>query len=76
MKTYTFRMIIEKDEDGYRGFVPILRGVHTWGKTVESAKKNLKEAIQCHLEGLAKDKEKIPQEEKAVEVIQSFQINA
>ena len=55
MKTYTFRMIIEKDEDGYRGFVPILRGVHTWGKTVESAKKNLKEAIQCHLEGLAKD---------------------
>lgn len=39
MKTYTYRTIIEPDEDGYHGFVPILKGVHTWGKTIEETKK-------------------------------------
>jgi predicted RNase H-like HicB family nuclease len=54
MKTYTYKTIIEPDEDGYHGFVPLLKGVHTWGKTVEETKKNLEEAIQVHLEGLLK----------------------
>lgn len=76
MKTYTFRMIIEPDEDGYHGFVPILRGVHTWGKTIEETQKNLKEAICCHIKGLLKDKEEVPHEENAIEVIQTFTVNA
>ena len=54
MNTYSYRTIIEKDEDGYHGFVPLLKGLHTWGKTVKETKKNLEEAIQVHLEGLAK----------------------
>ena len=33
---------------------------------------NLKEAIKCHLQGLHKDRELIPQEENAFELIQSF----
>lgn len=49
MKTYTYRTIIEPDEDGYHGFVPLLKGVHTWGKTVEETRKNLEEAIRTHL---------------------------
>lgn len=56
MKTYTLRTIIEKDEKGYHGFAPSLKGVHTVGKTIEETQKNLQEAIRCHLEGLAKDK--------------------
>jgi len=69
---YTFRAIIEPDEKGYHGFVPLLRGLHTCGKTIEETKKNLKEAIRCHISGLLKDDEKIPQEDEAMEVIQTF----
>ena len=76
MKTYTFRTIIEPDEKGYHGFVPLLRGVHTIGKTIEKTKKNLDEAIQCHLEGLIKDNIIPPQEQNAIEAIQTFTIHA
>lgn len=76
MKTYTFRTIIEPDEDGYHGFVPLLRGVHTVGKTIEEAKQNLHEAIQCHIEGLVKDGILPPQEQDTVEAIQTFSLNA
>ncbi|OGY07868.1 MAG: hypothetical protein A2700_00500 [Candidatus Blackburnbacteria bacterium RIFCSPHIGHO2_01_FULL_44_64] len=76
MKTYTYRMIIEPDEKGYHGFVPLLRGVHTIGKTIEETKKSLEEAIRCHIEGLLKDKERIPQEENAVEIVHTLTISA
>lgn len=69
---YTFRVIIEPDEpSGYHGFVPLLKGVHTQGETLEEVKRNLKEAIICHLQGLLKDKEFIPQEGETFEMIQS-----
>ena len=76
MKTYTFRTIIEPDEKGYHGFVPLLRGVHTVGETIEETKKNLNEAIQCHIEGLVKDGILPPREQDAVEAIQTFSLNA
>lgn len=69
---YTFRAIIEPDEKGYHGFVPLLRGLHTCGKTIEGTKKNLREAIRCHIGGLLKDGEKIPQEQDSLEIIQTF----
>lgn len=71
MKTYTFRTIIEPDEKGYHGFVPLLPGVHTVGETIEETKKNLEEAIQVHLEGLKKDGILPPQEKDSIEVIQT-----
>lgn len=76
MKSFVYRTIIEPDEKGYHGFVPLLRGVHTVGKTIEETKKNLDEAIRCHLEGLLKDNIKPPQEQNTVEAIQTFTLNA
>ena len=76
MKTYTFRTIIEPDEKGYHGFVPLLRGVHTVGKTIEETRENLQEAIECHVEGLLKDGIVPPQEQNALESIQTFTFNA
>lgn len=76
MRNYTYRTIIEPDEKGYHGFVPLLRGVHTVGKTIEETKKNLDEAIRCHLEGLLKDNIVPPEEKDAIEVIQTFTFNA
>ena len=72
MKLFTFRVIIEPEKRGYYGFVPLLKGVHTNGKTIKEVQKNLKEAIRCHIQGLLKDKEYVPQEENALEMIQSF----
>jgi len=73
MENYIFRVIIEPDKPtGYHGFIPLLRGVHTCGKTIEEVKRNLKEAIKCHIQGLVKDKESIPREEEALELVQTF----
>lgn len=73
MRQYTFRVIIEPEKTkGYHGFVPLLRGVHTFGDTLPEVKKNLKEAVRCHIQGLLKNKEAIPQEGEALELIQSF----
>ena len=72
-KIYTFRVIIEPDDPkGYHGFVPILKGLHTCGDTIEEVKENLREAIKCHIQGLIKDKQFIPREEDTIELIQSF----
>ncbi|MEK7077746.1 MAG: type II toxin-antitoxin system HicB family antitoxin [Patescibacteria group bacterium] len=73
MKSYTFRTIVEPDKpSGYHGFVPLLRGVHTYGNTLAEVKKNLKEAIICHVQGLLKDGEQIPQEHEVLELVQTF----
>ncbi|MBI5327377.1 MAG: type II toxin-antitoxin system HicB family antitoxin [Deltaproteobacteria bacterium] len=41
MKTYTYRIIIEPDENKtYHAYVPALPGCHTWGKSIETARKN------------------------------------
>lgn len=70
---YTFRIIIEPDEpSGYHGFAPLLPGLHTYGKTINEVKKNLREAIRCHIQGMLKDKMMVPKEEDALELIQSF----
>ena len=69
---YTFRAIIEPDGKSYHGFVPILEGLHTCGRTIEETRKNLDEAIQCHIEGLLKAGELIPRDEDTFEFIRSF----
>ena len=51
-----FKIVIEKDEDGW--FVatcPSLPGCISQGKTEKQAIKNMKEAIQLHLQSLSKD---------------------
>jgi predicted RNase H-like HicB family nuclease len=71
MSNFTFRAIIEKDDPGYHGYVPTLPGCHTCGDTIEETRKNLREAIQCHVEGLLLDGEKIPVDE-SVEVFETI----
>lgn len=64
MKFYTFRVIIEPDEKNtYHGYVPVLKGCHTWGDSIEETKENLKDAIKVYLANMLDDKEAIPQDE-------------
>jgi antitoxin HicB len=63
MQTYTFRVIIEPDENNtFHGYAPSLPGCHTYGKTIEKTKKNLKDAIQSYIVSLIDDKKPVPQE--------------
>lgn len=63
MRFYTFRVIIEPDENNtFHGHVPLLKGCHTWGETLEETKKNLKDAVQCYVASLIDDGETVPQE--------------
>ena len=73
MRTYTFRAIIEFDENNtFHGYVPLLPGCHTYGETLKETRKNLKEAMKCHVQGLLKDGESVPREENSFELVQTF----
>jgi len=62
METYSFTVVIEPDESEYHAYVPLLPGCHTFGATVDKARRNIVEAIQLHLECMLKDGEEIPVE--------------
>lgn len=64
MRNYTFRIIIEPDEQGtYHGYVPCLRGCHTWGETIEKTRENLRDAMSAYIASLVADGEQVPQEQ-------------
>lgn len=73
-KQYTFRVIFESDEDGYHGYVPVLPGCHTWGKTLEEVRGNVREAIKSHVGSLIKDGQKVPME-AGFESLETFSVN-
>lgn len=61
--TFNFTIIFEMEEDGsYHAYCPTLSGCHSYGATIEEAKKNIKEAIEAYLGSLRKDGEAIPEE--------------
>jgi predicted RNase H-like HicB family nuclease len=50
---------------GYQVTVPLLPGLITYGRTINEAREMARDAIKCHLEGLRKDGEPIPDEKTA-----------
>ena len=62
MKTAVLRyqVIIRKSGGNYIADVPTL-GISDFGKTIEQVKKNVRDAIECHIEGLIKTKSEVPQ---------------
>jgi len=50
------------EEGGYWAEVPALPGCYSQGESVEETMKNIKEAIESHLEALREDKQDIPTE--------------
>lgn len=72
MKSYVFKVKIEKDEDVWHAYCPALPGCVTWGYTHEEALKNIQEAVQCHVEALVKLGKPIPvADPEKVQVISS-----
>ena len=63
MKTHTYRIIIEPDGKQFHAYAPALLGCHTFGKTIEEAKKYAREAIELYVQSLIEHGEEIPQDE-------------
>jgi predicted RNase H-like HicB family nuclease len=63
-KKYTaiFEYFDDEDAKGFKAIFPAFPGVVTWGRTIEEARVNAQEALQCHIEGILKDGGTIPDE--------------
>lgn len=70
MQYYTFEIVIEKEaeDEGYSAYSPSLPGCFSNGRTVEEAKRNIRHAIEQHLQSLLAHGQPIPQSEKRVHV--------
>ncbi|MFW6105675.1 MAG: type II toxin-antitoxin system HicB family antitoxin [Chloroflexota bacterium] len=64
MKTYTFRVVVEPDEDRWFAYCPVLenKGGATWGYTKEEALKNIREVVEMTVESMIENGESIPEE--------------
>jgi predicted RNase H-like HicB family nuclease len=70
MKFFTFEIIIEKEEEdeGYFAYSPSLAGCYSNGKTIEEAKRNIRETLQQHIAAMHEHTLPIPQKERIVHV--------
>ncbi|MBF0552960.1 MAG: type II toxin-antitoxin system HicB family antitoxin [Nitrospirae bacterium] len=61
-KTYTFKVVVEPDDDRWFAYCPALhtKGAATWGYTQEEALKNIREVVEMTVETMLEDNEPIP----------------
>lgn len=72
MNEYTI-IIHPAEEGGYWVEVPALPGCYSQGESIDEAMRNIKEAIELHIEGLMEDNEPVPVEN--VLIIGRIQVN-
>jgi predicted RNase H-like HicB family nuclease len=60
-----YAVVIEKAKNNYSAYVPDLPGCVTTGKTIEEIERNIKEAIEFHIEGLKEDGLPIPPQQRS-----------
>jgi predicted RNase H-like HicB family nuclease len=70
VKFYSFAVVVEKEpeDDGYLAYSPTLPGCFSNGQTIEEARRNIREAIQQHLESLLAHGQPILQNDRLVHV--------
>ena len=70
MKFYSFQIVIEKEpeDEGYLAYSPTLPGCFSNGKTIEEAKRNIREAIEQHLASMLDHNQTIAQDDRVVHV--------
>ncbi len=68
MTHYSVIVAIEKEaeDESYAAYSPTLPGCFSNGKTVEEAKRNIRDAIRLHIESLLAHGQPVPQNEKLV----------
>lgn len=43
----SYRVVFERDGDGWHVTIPTIQGCHTWGRSIREARKNIREALAC-----------------------------
>ena len=63
MTQFSYRVLFDRlPEGGYQVIVPALPEIVTYGRDLEEARQMAQDAILCHIRGLLKDGEEIPQD--------------
>lgn len=65
-----YAIVVEKTENNYSAYVPDLPGCIATAQTVEEVEKEIREAIEFHIEGLREDGLAIPQPASIVEYLE------
>jgi predicted RNase H-like HicB family nuclease len=62
MTTYTFRVVVQADEDRWRAYSPALeaQGASTWGYTEDEAIQNIREVLEMITAELAEEGKAVP----------------
>ncbi len=66
---HRFLIVIEKADGNYSAYSPDLPGCVATGVTREDVEKNMREAIEMHIQGLLKDKQPVPESQSFAEYI-------
>jgi predicted RNase H-like HicB family nuclease len=66
MRFYNFEIVIEKEAEdaGYSAYSPGLPGCFSNGRTIEEARRNMRDAIQQRVAALLAHGEPVPQNER------------
>lgn len=56
----SYPVILEKTKEGYSTYIPNLEGCVSFGKDIDEAIKNTKEALTLHISGMIEDKVPAP----------------
>ena len=65
-----YAIVLEKAENNYSAYVPDLPGCVATGHTIAEAEREIREAIEFHIEGLREDGLLIPQPASIVEYLE------
>jgi len=65
-----YAIVVEKAGNNYSAYVPDLPGCVATGLTVEETEREMREAIEFHIEGLIEDGLPIPQPASIVEYLE------
>jgi predicted RNase H-like HicB family nuclease len=70
VRFYSFQIVIEKEpeDDGYFAYSPTVPGCFSNGKTIEEARRNVREAIEQHMASLLAHGLAVPQDDRLVHV--------
>jgi len=63
VKTYTFNIVVEPDDDRWHAYRPALHahGAATWGLTRADALKNIEDVLRLVMESMIEHNEPLPQ---------------
>ena len=70
IRFYSFQIVIEREleDEGYYAYSPTLPGCFSNGKSIEEARRNIREAIEQHMASLLAHAQPIPQDDRLVHV--------